>query len=148
MENAITILSYDTLLHFIHYYIHSFRFAQAQHVMKMFPWAHFFFIILLVGNSVYYKSRGGESVSYTHLDVYKRQVLDERNYQFLRRLQKEGFITLKSLFSDGTKIEANANRYTFVWRDVYKRQMHLRVKQCCVITTDFTWRILLCTKNI
>ena len=43
-------------------------------------------------------------------------VLDELNYQFLRRLQKEGFITLKSLFIDGTKIEANANRYTFVWR--------------------------------
>ena len=36
-------------------------------------------------------------------------VLDELNYQFLRRLQKEGFITLKSLFIDGTKIEANAN---------------------------------------
>ena len=44
------------------------------------------------------------AVSYTHL------------YQFLRRLQKEGFITLKSLFIDGTKIEANANRYKFVWR--------------------------------
>ena len=43
-------------------------------------------------------------------------VLDELNCQFLRRLQKEGFITLKSLFIDGTKIEANANRYTFVWR--------------------------------
>ncbi len=35
-------------------------------------------------------------------------VLDELNYQFLRRLQKEGRITLKSLFIDGTKIEANA----------------------------------------
>ena len=43
-------------------------------------------------------------------------VLDELNGQFLRRLQKEGFITLKSLFIDGSKIEANANRYTFVWR--------------------------------
>ena len=43
-------------------------------------------------------------------------VLDELNYQFLRRLQKEGLIILKSLFIDGTKIEANANRYTFVWR--------------------------------
>ena len=43
-------------------------------------------------------------------------MLDELNYQFLRRLQKEGFVTLKSLFIDGTKIEANANRYTFVWR--------------------------------
>ena len=41
-------------------YIHSFRFAQAQNVMKMFSLSLFFFIILLVGNSVYYKSRGGE----------------------------------------------------------------------------------------
>lgn len=44
------------------------------------------------------------------------QILEELHYQFLRRLQKEGLITLKALFIDGTKIEANANRYTFVWR--------------------------------
>ena len=43
-------------------------------------------------------------------------VLDDLNYQFMRRLQKEGLVTLKELFIDGTKIEANANRYTFVWR--------------------------------
>ena len=34
----------------------------------------------------------------------------------MRRLQKEGLVTLKEFFIDGTKIEANANRYTFVWR--------------------------------
>ena len=44
------------------------------------------------------------------------EVLDELNYQFLRRLKKEGLLTLKELFIDGTKIEANGNRYTFVWR--------------------------------
>ena len=44
------------------------------------------------------------------------EILDELNHQFLRRLRKEGLITLKELFIDGTKIEANANRYTFVWR--------------------------------
>ena len=43
-------------------------------------------------------------------------VLNDLNYQFMRRLQKEGLVTLKELFIDGTKIEANANRYTFVWR--------------------------------
>lgn len=43
-------------------------------------------------------------------------ILDDLHYQFLRRLEKEGHITLKSLFIDGTKMEANANRYTFVWR--------------------------------
>lgn len=37
------------------------------------------------------------------------------NYQFIRRLEKEGFISLKELYIDGTKIKANTNRYTFVW---------------------------------
>ena len=44
------------------------------------------------------------------------EILDDLNYQLLRRLKKEGLITLETLFIDGTKIEANANRYTFVWR--------------------------------
>ena len=44
------------------------------------------------------------------------EILDDLNYQLLRLLKKEGLITLESLFIDGTKIEANANRYTFVWR--------------------------------
>jgi transposase len=44
------------------------------------------------------------------------KILDDLHYQFLRQLQKEGLVTLKALFIDGTKIEANANRYTFVWR--------------------------------
>ena len=37
-------------------------------------------------------------------------------YQFMRRLEKEGLVTLKELYIDGTKIEVNTNRYTFVWR--------------------------------
>lgn len=45
-----------------------------------------------------------------------KDVLDDLHYQFVRRLEKEGLVTLKELFIDGTKIEANANRYTFVWR--------------------------------
>ena len=43
------------------------------------------------------------------------EVLNELNYQLMRRLEKEGLVTLKELYTDGTKIEANANRYTFVW---------------------------------
>ena len=34
----------------------------------------------------------------------------------MRRLHKEGLITLKELYINGAKIEANANRYTFIWR--------------------------------
>jgi hypothetical protein len=44
------------------------------------------------------------------------EVLEDLHYQFLRRLQKENLITLEALYQDGTKFEANANRYTFVWR--------------------------------
>ena len=44
------------------------------------------------------------------------EVLDDLNYQFMRCLEKEGLVTLKELYIDGTKTEANANRYTFVWR--------------------------------
>ena len=44
------------------------------------------------------------------------EILEDLNYQFMRRLKKEGLITLEALYIDGTKIEANANRYTFVWR--------------------------------
>ncbi len=43
-------------------------------------------------------------------------ILEDLHYQFIRKLQKEDYLTLKTLFLDGTKIEANANRYTFVWR--------------------------------
>jgi transposase len=43
-------------------------------------------------------------------------ILNDLHDQFVRRLQKEGLVSLDTLFIDGTKIEANANRYTFVWR--------------------------------
>jgi transposase len=35
--------------------------------------------------------------------------------QVVLLLEKEGLVSLKTAFVDGTKIEANANRYTFVW---------------------------------
>ena len=44
------------------------------------------------------------------------EIREDLHYQFLRLLNREGLITLKALYIDGTKIEANANRYTFVWR--------------------------------
>lgn len=35
--------------------------------------------------------------------------------QIVLLLEAEGLVSLKTAFTDGTKIEANANRYTFVW---------------------------------
>ena len=36
-------------------------------------------------------------------------------YQFIKQLQEMGEISFENIFVDGTKIEANANRYSFVW---------------------------------
>jgi transposase len=44
------------------------------------------------------------------------EILEHLHYQFVQLLKDEGYLTLKTLFLDGTKLEANANRYTFVWR--------------------------------
>lgn len=44
------------------------------------------------------------------------EILKDLHYQFTRKLQKEGLVSLEALYIDGTKVEANANRYTFVWR--------------------------------
>lgn len=40
--------------------------------------------------------------------------------QVVLLLHEEGLLSLKELYTDGTKIEANANRYTFVWGKAMK----------------------------
>lgn len=43
-------------------------------------------------------------------------VIDDLFNQFIDKLCQLGEIGFKNVFIDGTKIEANANRYTFVWK--------------------------------
>jgi hypothetical protein len=40
--------------------------------------------------------------------------------QVVHLLAAEGLLSIKELYTDGTKIEANANRYTFVWGNAIK----------------------------
>jgi transposase len=40
--------------------------------------------------------------------------------QVVLLLCEEGLLSLKDLYTDGTKIEANANRYTFIWGKAIK----------------------------
>lgn len=49
--------------------------------------------------------------------------------QIVILLEKEGQVSLKSAFTDGTKIEANANRYTFVWGKAIKKSKERIEKQ-------------------
>jgi len=56
-------------------------------------------------------------------------VMEELFYQLVRKLNELGEIQYEHLFVDGTKIEANANKYTFVWKkSVGKHQGRLETK--------------------
>ena len=44
------------------------------------------------------------------------EVAEHLFYQLVNYLKEEGEIDFTNLFVDGTKIEANANRYSFVWK--------------------------------
>lgn len=56
-------------------------------------------------------------------------VIEDLFYQLIEKLHERGEIKFENLFVDGTKIEANANRYTFVWQKaVQKNSDKLRVK--------------------
>ena len=48
--------------------------------------------------------------------------------QVVLLLCEEGLLSIKELYTDGTKIEANANRYTFVWGKAIKKSRE-RIKQ-------------------
>lgn len=44
------------------------------------------------------------------------ECIDEIFYQFVKMLRDLEEIKFEHLFVDGTKIEANANKYSFVWK--------------------------------
>lgn len=52
---------------------------------------------------------------------YLSDVLDEVFFQVVWMLHEKGYIKLKDLFVDGTKLEADAGRYTYVWRKNVER---------------------------
>lgn len=53
-------------------------------------------------------------------DIFKQVVL---------LLAEEGLVTLKQIYTDGTKIESAAGRYTFVWGNAIKTRKEKMVKQ-------------------
>ncbi len=51
-----------------------------------------------------------------------KAVIDEVFYGIIKELLEMGMIDLQSYFVDGAKIEANANKYSFVWRKSTRTQ--------------------------
>ena len=56
-------------------------------------------------------------------------VLQQVFAQVVQLLASEGLLNIKELYVDGTKIEANANRYTFVWGKAIKTSREKIKKQ-------------------
>ena len=51
------------------------------------------------------------------------EVIEDLFYQFVEKLYEKGEIKYKNLFVDGTKIEAYANKYTFVWKKAVEKNL-------------------------
>jgi len=58
-----------------------------------------------------------------------KEVLRQVFTQVVLLLSQEGLLNIKELYTDGTKIEANANRYTFVWGKAIKTSKERIKKQ-------------------
>ena len=58
-----------------------------------------------------------------------KDVLRNIFIQVVQLLAEEGVLSIKELYTDGTKIEANANRYTFVWGKSIKNNKEKIKKQ-------------------
>lgn len=58
-----------------------------------------------------------------------KDVLKPIFVQVVQLLAEAGLVSLKELYVDGTKIEANANRYTFVWGNAIKTNKEKMKKQ-------------------
>jgi transposase len=52
---------------------------------------------------------------------YLAKSVDDLFYQMVNGLYEMGEIRFENVFIDGTKIEANANRYTFVWKSAVNK---------------------------
>jgi len=58
-----------------------------------------------------------------------KEVLRQVFTQVVLLLAEQGLLNIKELYTDGTKIEANANRYTFVWGNAIKTSKERIKKQ-------------------
>lgn len=69
-----------------------------------------------------------------------KEVLREIFSQVVMLLEEAGQLSIKELYIDGTKLEANANKYTFVWGKSIKRSKE-RIKEQIKELWEYTQKI-------
>ena len=78
-----------------------------------------------------------------YLAGHEKELLD----QMTRLLRDWGFVSMEAVFIDGTKIEANANRYSFVWKKSTEKSRTKLLEKITaelpgiVTSTGVKWRI-------
>ena len=65
--------------------------------------------------------------------VRLKEALREIFEQVVQLLAKEGLLSIEDVYTDGTKIEANANKYTFVWKKSIQTNKEKMKKQLAEI---------------
>lgn len=79
----------------------------------------------------------GEKISYRTINRFRAsekmdKILSELYSEFVTTLQEENLIQQNEIFIDGTKLEANANKYSFVWKKStknYNKKLDDKVKE-------------------
>ena len=61
--------------------------------------------------------------------------IEDLFYQFVMYLNRMGEVDFENVFIDGTKIEANANKYSFVWRSAVEKNYEKLQKKLEAFTT-------------
>jgi transposase len=69
--------------------------------------------------------QGNKAPDHNTIDRFRRerlsQCLEDLFAQFVEKLYQWNEIAFENLYIDGTKIEANANKYSFVWKNAIER---------------------------
>jgi len=76
---------------------------------------------------------GEQAPSYSTVSRFRTdrlgKIIESLFYQFVEILHEIGEVQYENVFVDGTKIEANANKYTFVWKKaVEKNEVKMHIK--------------------
>ncbi|CAG9701862.1 hypothetical protein CNEO_10333 [Clostridium neonatale] len=83
-----------------------------------------------------YKSPNHVTISRFRKDYLSNKIIKDLFYQQVNYLATQNEILFENVFIDGTKIEANANRYSFVWKKaVLKNEEKMFEKILALIET-------------
>jgi transposase len=81
--------------------------------------------------------RGAKAPDHSTIARFRKEYLSDAVeglfYQLVKHLHSIGEVRFENVFVDGTKIEANANKYTFVWKKVVNKneaKMFLKIQSC------------------